>query len=416
MKNTNKTKFVGFGSSLCWWANIDYPENIKNELIELLFGLDGLQLNILRYNLGGGSNETIKQNFRLGGNVPCIQNKNGTFDLTNDYLQLDILNKATALSVNKVELFSNSPPHWMCKSKVTNGNTIPFNCNLKSDCIDNFANFLCKSYDILSKQYPIVSVSPFNEPSNPFWSPKISQEGCYYDYNTRNKVISKIKTKNEKVLIVASDESHSLFALLSFFFINKVDRINIHGYNHFDWHTIKFNWFDWGIWRTLLKWITNKPIWMSEYGMGYTDTMADSLPLARHIFRDLFTLEPEAWIYWQVIENVNSDWGLITVDFECPKKIKIKKQYYIFKHFTRTLVENDTYKFVNDHILEIENDTYLKYIVLNDTTVPITNNIIQQYEYTNCYISNDTCDYTGILLPNHFQPNTITSITFSKNK
>lgn len=28
--------FEGFGTSLCWWTNIKYSEEIKNEIIELL--------------------------------------------------------------------------------------------------------------------------------------------------------------------------------------------------------------------------------------------------------------------------------------------------------------------------------------------------------------------------------------------
>jgi len=414
MNNTNK--FLGFGSSLCWWANIEFPKEIKDELIELLFGDTGLQLNILRYNLGGGSNKKIKQNFRLGGCMPCIQNENGSFDLANDILQLSILDAAVKLSVNKVELFSNSPPHWMCKSKVTNGNIKSFNCNLKSECVDDFSNFLCKIYKILNELYPITSISPFNEPSNPFWSPKINQEGCYYDYFTRNKVITSLKNKNKDIPIVGCDESHSLFALLGYFFIDKksINRINVHGYNHFELHTLQINFFDWDIWRKMLKWITNKPIWMSEYGMGYPDTMSDSLPLARHIFRDLSTFKPEAWIYWQVVENIDSNWGLIQVDFECPKKIKIKKQYYIFKHFTQTLKENDTYKFINENILEIENGIHLKYIILNDNVEPITNNIIQKYTFNKCYISNNIYNYIDKEIPSTFLPNTITSIIYTK--
>jgi hypothetical protein len=365
--------FEGFGTSLAWWANVSYPKTVKERIIELLFGDSGLQMNIVRYNLGGGHNENVVQNMRPGGCVPCIQNKDGTFDLNNDSLQLSILNSAVKKGVNKVELFCNSPPWWMTESGLTNGNTKAWTTNLKSDYTNAFVNYLVDSYKILSKLYPVVSIEPFNEPSNPFWSPKINQEGCYYNYWTRNTILKQIKKEDSEINVVGCDESHSLFAFLGMFFVpNCVKRLNIHGYNSFEWKNLKFNFFDWTIWRTLIKWFTSKPIWMSEYGMGYPDTIKDSLQLARHIFRDLETLEPTGYIYWQAVENFGSDWGLLQVDFNDPKVIIIKKQYYIFKHFTRTLKEGDTYKFLDQNVLQItDSENRNKYIILNDTNKPI---------------------------------------------
>ena len=100
-------KFSGWGISLCWWANVEYPKVIKSRLIELLFGEDGLRMNIVRYNLGGGSDSRIKQNFRLGADMPCIMNEDGSFNLENDKMQLDILDMCMKEGVNKVELFCN---------------------------------------------------------------------------------------------------------------------------------------------------------------------------------------------------------------------------------------------------------------------------------------------------------------------
>jgi hypothetical protein len=363
-------KFEGFGTSLAWWSNIKYSEQIKSELIELLFGESGLQMNIVRYNLGGGHNDQVIQNMRSGGLMPCIMNQNGDINLENDSLQLDILDKAVKAGVNKVELFSNSPVWWMTESGLTNGNTKAWKTNLKKTEIDNFAEFLIKSYNKLSEKYPIVSVEPFNEPSNPYWSPKIEQEGCYYDYITRNKVVKSIKNKNDKIPVVVSDESHSLFALLSLpWNLKNISRINVHGYNYFDFKNVKYKFFDWTIWRNMIRFFTKKDIWMSEFGMGYPDTVKDSLPLARNIFRDLQTFKPTAWVYWQVVENFGSEWGLIQLDFNNPIVINIRKQYYIFKHFTRTLKENDTYTFVNNNILKINSD---KFIVLNDSDSDLT--------------------------------------------
>ncbi len=48
-------EFEGWGTSLCWWANrIGYDETLTNQAANLFYGEDGLQMNIARYNVGGG--------------------------------------------------------------------------------------------------------------------------------------------------------------------------------------------------------------------------------------------------------------------------------------------------------------------------------------------------------------------------
>lgn len=48
-------EFEGWGTSLCWWANrIGYDETLTEQAAELFYGDDGLDMNIGRYNIGGG--------------------------------------------------------------------------------------------------------------------------------------------------------------------------------------------------------------------------------------------------------------------------------------------------------------------------------------------------------------------------
>jgi hypothetical protein len=431
-----------WGTSLCWWANIDYPDNIKDEIMELLFGKSGLQLDIVRYNLGGGSNpdKNIKQNFRLGGNMPCIKKQNGDFDLSSDKLQLSILDLAIERGVDKVEIFSNSPPWWMTKSGVTNGSNKSFDCNLKKEYVDDYVTFLNDSYNLLKEKYPIVSIDPFNEPSNPFWGPKVNQEGCFFDYYTRWEIIRSLKSKDKErqgtftdavdrrqgtftdavdrrqgsIFIAGVDEFSAGFALFWYIFSPRslIDRINIHGYR-LTYKNITFYFDDFNIWKRLLRWLIKKPIWISEYGYGYNDTIVDSLPLARKIFNDLSILKPEAWVYWQAVEDINgSNWGLLQVDFNNPTIIKIQKQYYVFKHFTRTIKSDDKYDFINKNIMKIISKYTVKYIVLNDTKnildLSLKNHIKEEIiEYN---FSNNYNDYTTLLSIDMVGKSTLLSI------
>lgn len=48
-------EFEGWGTSLCWWANrIGYSDTLSQKAGELFFGDNGLDMNIGRYNVGGG--------------------------------------------------------------------------------------------------------------------------------------------------------------------------------------------------------------------------------------------------------------------------------------------------------------------------------------------------------------------------
>ena len=57
-------EFEGWGTSLCWWANrIGYSEALTEQAAKLFFSDEGLDMNIGRYNVGGGdkiTSETIE--------------------------------------------------------------------------------------------------------------------------------------------------------------------------------------------------------------------------------------------------------------------------------------------------------------------------------------------------------------------
>lgn len=416
--STNLKKFSGWGISLCWWANVKYPQKILDNLIELLFSESGLHLNIVRYNLGGGGDPNRKQNFRLGANIPCIMEDDGKFNLENDSLQLNVLRKAVDTGVDKVEIFCNSPPYFLTKSGYSNGSSKAWDCNLKPDSIDRFVDFLDTSYKLLSDYFPVVSITPFNEPSNPFWTTEIDQEGCFYDYNTRRQIIKRLKSKNPEIKISNGDESHSIFALLWYIISPKslIDRINLHGYNHIEWRKIRFNFFDYTIWRRILRIFYKGELWVSEYGVGCENTLTSSLILARSIFRDLDTLSPDAWIYWQV-EHITSSWGFIKIDFQNPTQIYIQKQYWVLKHFTKTLRPGDTYKILSNSILQIDNKGERKYIVLNDTNNIIDLNFLKEstMDFKSCYYSDQIAEYASLKeFPEKIQPNSILSMHFLK--
>ena len=62
-------EFEGWGTSLCWWANrIGYSEALTQDAAKKFFSDEGLDLNIGRYNLGGGDLTTPE----LNANPKCV--------------------------------------------------------------------------------------------------------------------------------------------------------------------------------------------------------------------------------------------------------------------------------------------------------------------------------------------------------
>ena len=55
LKNAKVIKTVkGFGGSACWWSPQVKSEKTAHEIANLLYGDDGLRMNIYRFNVGGG--------------------------------------------------------------------------------------------------------------------------------------------------------------------------------------------------------------------------------------------------------------------------------------------------------------------------------------------------------------------------
>ncbi|MFI1212188.1 RICIN domain-containing protein [Streptomyces sp. NPDC020802] len=359
-------KFEGWGTSLVWFANAtgDYPKPIREKLAKLLFGDDGLALNIARYNIGGGNAPDVKDYLRAGGAVegwwkapagttredtdwwsaddPADWNKNA--DATQrwwvDHIKDDI---------DHWETFSNSPPWFMTESGYVSGGFNATDDQLKTESVDDFADYMAGATKRLEKAEDIKvdTVDPFNEPNTNYWSTRLGadgqpvggrQEGAHIGPELQQKVIKalapalkKAKTKAE---ISAMDETNpSIFSQNWNTYPQDVrdlvDQMNVHTYGTGQRTTV----------RDLAK-AADKPLWQSEVegdwgdGQSFTD-MRPGLGLAQRMVDDLRELEPKAWVFWQPVEDYDNmkpggesakggNWGSIQLSFSCTSKDTLK--------------------------------------------------------------------------------------------
>jgi galactan endo-1,6-beta-galactosidase len=308
----------GWGSSLAWWGraaggsrNADYYADLIYTMKETN-GLPGLGLNVVRYNVGGGGIDRVREN--KGPKLQWQMDIHGywtdpdgsdpaSWNWTGDYNQRAMMQKARDRGANLFEMFSDSPMWWMNANRSTAGSDTGGDC-LVSQNYDRFAIYLATVAKHAADNWGIkfASVEPFNEPSAGWWKYPNRQEGCHFDLATQKIVVQRLRRALDQfglkdVAVAAADENNMDAGLNTWNLYDsatraQVGRLNVHGYSN---GTEPYH----GLNRVELhRAAAGKPIWMSEYGDGD----ASGYTTAQAIIRDVTELQPSAWIYWQPVE------------------------------------------------------------------------------------------------------------------
>ena len=366
---TNNGTFEGWGTSLCWYANrIGFSEKLTNDSAKLFFSDEGLGLNIMRYNIGGGDDPSHNHIRRTDSEMPGwwkYDKKTSTyiFNSDTDHNQLRVLSASYKAAGNNayVEAFSNSPPFYMTKSGCSSGNHNPAHDNIKEDAIDDFGKYLsdvCK-YITESLGIRIKSLAPMNEPFSNYWKYySEKQEGCFVSPGEiQSRVIISVSDalKNNKlddIIVTSSDETNTVAQYISTKMmtekaLSEVGRISTHTYAKAAPHISN------------LAYELNKNIWMSETdwsGVSGKDSgeMGPALWLAEKIIEDINTLSPSAWVIWQIIaayiskipdskgrldmpclpDLTHGFWGTAFADID-NEEIYLTQKYYAFGQFSK---------------------------------------------------------------------------------
>ena len=370
----NNGRFSGWGTSLCWWGNrIGYDDSLSEQAATLFFSKqDGIGLNIVRYNIGGGDNPQHKHITRTDSAMPGFltldQNGNQVYDWTSDHNQRNVLDriiKAAGKDV-LVEFFSNSPPYFMTVSGCSSGGTVGTDSNLRPEKYAAFADYLASVTEYMVKSgIPVTSLEPMNEPGSVYWAAfSTKQEGCHFALGEeQSRIIEETRLAlNARglsaIAVSASDETSTDDAYVSYNALlpkakQTLERINVHTYNGTELERLQN-----------LAAHENKNLWMSETdGSGTVGEdageMGAALWLSKKIIRDMNGLRPSAWILWQAIDSHissagyagNKDggapdlnggyWGLATANHD-RKIILLTKKYYAMGQFSKYIRPEST--------------------------------------------------------------------------
>ncbi|CAM5783103.1 hypothetical protein CPER28S_01136 [Cellulomonas persica] len=378
--------FEGWGNSLVWFANAtgDYPDELREELFDLVFGEDGLNMNVARYNIGGGRASDVGDYFRQGAAVDGYwahdsstdpdslygtattrfadhlalaqawdPQDEASYDWTKDATQRWWLEKLAAEREDLVlEAFSNSPPWFLTRSGYSSGGASSTTEQVLTQygAPAAFTAYLTKVVEHLEDTYDVrfQSVDPFNEPCTGYWSTptgrladgitpfttavKKPQEGAQIcpgsGVGQQQSIIAlladDLAASSSDAVVSANDETNpqafnNAWAQYDAATRADVGQINVHTYS------------DGGAAQSRDHALASgKGLWMSETGGNWVGAGFDpvnisgALGLAQKITSDLRTLQPDAYVLWQEVEDFYNmelgeklNWGSIFIDFDC---------------------------------------------------------------------------------------------------
>ncbi len=381
---TNNGIFEGWGTSLCWWAHrIGFSKKLTDDSARLFFSPEGLHLNIMRYNIGGGDDPTHNHIERTDSEIPgwLKLNENGEpyYDYEADKKQIDVMLAAHKAIGEEafVEAFSNSPPYFMTVSGCSSGSKTAITTNIKKSRVSDFADYLATVVKYLKDTYSlnIKSLASMNEPFTNYWraySPK--QEGCHVSPGKIQSLIL-CETANalkkhgiEDVTVTATDETNSklqlkAFRKLSDEALSVVGRISTHTYSK---ATPKIGEIarekGFNLWMSETDW--------SSVSGEDSGEMGPALWLSEKIIEDINTLSPSAWVIWQIVASYISKepdekgrydmpempdltkgfWGTAFADID-KQEIYLTQKYYAFGQFSRYIRPGMTIIHSNKKIL-----------------------------------------------------------------
>ncbi len=323
--------FQGWGTSLCWWANVIGGYSNRDDYADKVF--KDLKFNIVRYNIGGGENPSGQPGtMQFRTQVPGFEPTNGVWNWSADQNQRWMLKAALKRGVTRVEAFANSPPYWMTVSGSVTGAQGGTN-NLQVAYEKDFALYLAEVLRNLSRLDGIQfdAIAPVNEPTSDWWAFGGHQEGCHIDAMQQDRLINLLHTELENrglnILIDApedNDEQSSINSLGAYSdkALKNLGQVSTHTYkanNPIDLRSLA---------ETL-----HKPLRQNEYGDGDHTGMK----LARRIRDDLVELRPLSWCYWEAVDYAG--WGMLNNRMEegGTTNYYLTPKFYVFEQFSHFL-------------------------------------------------------------------------------
>lgn len=373
-------RLEGFGTSLCWWANMigGWDEKKIDSILYLVCSPEGLNMRLFRFNIGGGDDPAHI------GNHMCIKGAMGTraempgyksadhypYDFTKDENQRKVLLKIKKIRPDAIfEAFSNSPPYWMTISGCSSGG-FEGGSNLKPEFRDGFLDYLLDVVEYYKKHFGIEfrTLEPFNESLADWWKYMGKQEGCHFIPEEQiyliHQLYHKIQQRKVSISISSNDDSWADMFNQSMR-VYKRDANVFKMLGQLNTHTYAGSVKD----KDSIAALASEKglrLWQSESGPGNLkgNSFEIDLKMAKRIIEDLHHLKAVAWIDWQIYEEDNDIWCFFKGDFK-KETFSVVKNYYVRKQFSKYIEEGSTvFGKPNENILSVLSPDHKKVVIV----------------------------------------------------
>ncbi len=436
---TRYQTFEAFGTSMCWWAQTIEDEELADSIAKALFSdTDGLGLDVVRYNVGGGEADNpdtrIWDTSRRTESFYVFDEEKGeyVYDFTRDANARRFLDLAIKYGAGEVVLFCNSPHFSMTKSGHASGGLVENTSNLPEENYDDFVDYLLTIADWFVEQgYPVSCISPINEPQWSWGGEWVGQEGCHYE----------------------PDEAAALLEMFAEEMIERQTPYKLSGVEtgQLSWwyNDYLYEFFESDVLNSYCDTFAGHSYWLdgnkeekTNFGNTFKDKYPDKkfemtewceLPLtidsksidsgiymANVIIEDLTLLDAVSWQSWTAF---NGD-GLL---YEENGELKMYNRYYAFKQFSSFIEPGMTRVKVFDEIGKNEDiatvaftdDEKTVLVAVNNSEEAQTLRFLEKYPHTQIYVTDEghNCEMVADGLGGTkytLSPRSITTFVFDK--
>ena len=313
----------GWGTSACWWSQYCGDEKTQDEIASLLYGSEGLGLNIYRYNVGGGTdpdNFRVKDPWRRTESFMLFdrEKEETSWDFSRDKNAVAMMKKCLDLgNIDTLVLFANSPHYCQTSTGQASGSLLYHTCNIPKSKYKEFVDyFLDVTEHFLNEGFPVNYISPINEPQWKWGGSYVWQEGCHYETEEVVEILSlfakEIIRRNLPVKLYAPESGEFLGKTVEYFEAMQKDEdimkvlgvFAFHSYHSDDDPEIRYEFYD-----KLVKPNPNIRFDMSEWcelpNKSHTKNFKGALITARIIGQDMIHTGSESWTAWVAVNGIS---------------------------------------------------------------------------------------------------------------
>ena len=345
--DTRHQRIEGFGASGAWWAQKlgAWSAPRRNEVARLLFSRgQGIGLSQYRYNIGGGTDETITDPWRT---AEGFETGPRTYDWSRDAAARRFLRMAADHGVEDLIAFVNSPPRRLTANGHTYGD--PGTSNLPEENHEEFTAYLLDVLRHFRDEEGIAfrTLSPINEPQWTWDGP--GQEGCHYEpeqvHDLTSAVVQALADSDLDTVVSApeSGEYKALYSGQSYADVLLEDPDLRTGLGDLATHSYWSTDEQRALAAEHLAAHPEVPLTMTEWCemAGGRDTGMDSaLVLARTVHADLTLAGATAWQYWIAVSRYDYHDGLLYTDYVEPgdeERIEETRRLWALGNYSRFL-------------------------------------------------------------------------------